>query len=116
MIEEIKKEIEEAIEEAIEDGQPYVYNETLNSILDKYNNQQEYKWKCDICGTGFNNFQAQGFDNKIYCPLCYFKKELTNYKNAWEDLYNKNLMLKTPNMKLLQLEMQELEQKYDLGE
>ena len=32
MVEEIKKEIEEAIE----DGQPYVYNETLNAILDKY--------------------------------------------------------------------------------
>lgn len=33
------------------------------------------KWKCDICGTEFENFHAQGFDNKIYCPLCYFKKE-----------------------------------------
>ncbi len=32
------------------------------------------KWKCEICGSGFDNFQAQGFDNKIYCPLCYFKK------------------------------------------
>lgn len=33
------------------------------------------KWKCEICGSDFNNFHAQGFDNKIYCPLCYFKKE-----------------------------------------
>lgn len=32
------------------------------------------KWKCEICGNRFDNFQAQGFDNKIYCPLCYFKK------------------------------------------
>lgn len=32
------------------------------------------KWKCEICGSGFENFHAQGFDNKIYCPLCYFKK------------------------------------------
>ncbi len=32
------------------------------------------KWKCEICGSGFDNFRAQGFDNKIYCPLCYFKK------------------------------------------
>ena len=32
------------------------------------------KWKCEICGNGFDNFQAQEFDNKIYCPLCYFKK------------------------------------------
>ena len=33
------------------------------------------KWKCEICGKEFDNFHAQGFDNKIYCPLCYFKKE-----------------------------------------
>lgn len=33
------------------------------------------KWKCEICGNEFENYHAQGFDNKIYCPLCYFKKE-----------------------------------------
>lgn len=33
------------------------------------------KWKCEICGTEFKNFHAQGFEGKIYCPLCYFKKE-----------------------------------------
>lgn len=33
------------------------------------------KWKCEVCGKGFDNFHAQGFDNKIYCPLCFFKKE-----------------------------------------
>ena len=33
------------------------------------------KWKCEICGVEFENFHAQGFDNKIYCPLCYFKRE-----------------------------------------
>lgn len=33
------------------------------------------KWKCEICGSKFKNFHAQGFDNKIYCPLCFFKKE-----------------------------------------
>ena len=33
------------------------------------------KWKCEVCGNEFENFHAQGFDNKIYCPLCYFKKE-----------------------------------------
>ncbi len=32
------------------------------------------KWKCEICDSEFENFQAQGFDNKIYCPLCYFKE------------------------------------------
>lgn len=33
------------------------------------------KWKCDICKKEFDNFHAQGFDNKIYCPLCFFKEE-----------------------------------------
>ena len=32
------------------------------------------KWKCEICGSRFENFHVQGFDNMIYCPLCYFKK------------------------------------------
>ena len=32
------------------------------------------KWKCGICGSKFDNFQAQGFEGTIYCPLCYFKK------------------------------------------
>ena len=47
------------------------------------------KWKCEICGNEFENFHAQGFDNKIYCPLCYFKKEnkelkleLSGYRQA----------------------------------
>lgn len=33
------------------------------------------KWKCEICGSEFNNFHAQGFNHKIYCPLCYFKED-----------------------------------------
>lgn len=33
------------------------------------------KWKCDICKKEFDNFHAQGFDNKIYCPLCFFKEK-----------------------------------------
>lgn len=32
------------------------------------------KWKCEICGGEFENFHAQGFNHKIYCPLCYFKE------------------------------------------
>lgn len=39
------------------------------------------KWKCEICGNKFDNFQAQGFDNRIYCPLCYFKKENQELKS-----------------------------------
>ncbi len=43
------------------------------------------KWKCEICGNEFENFHAQGFDNKIYCPLCYFKKENQELKKQLED-------------------------------
>lgn len=32
------------------------------------------KWKCEICNSEFDNFQAQGFGGTIYCPLCYFKE------------------------------------------
>lgn len=32
------------------------------------------KWKCEICNSEFDNFQAQGFNHKIYCPLCYYKE------------------------------------------
>lgn len=32
------------------------------------------KWKCEICNREFDNFHAQGFNHKIYCPLCYFKE------------------------------------------
>lgn len=42
------------------------------------------KWKCEICGSKFKNFHAQGFDNKIYCPLCFFKKENRELKEALE--------------------------------
>ena len=41
------------------------------------------KWKCEICGNEFENFHAQGFDNKIYCPLCYFKKENQELKEKY---------------------------------
>lgn len=43
------------------------------------------KWKCEICGNEFENFHAQRFDNKIYCPLCYFKKENKELKNQLEE-------------------------------
>ena len=41
------------------------------------------KWKCEICGNKFDNFHAQGFDNKIYCPLCYLKKENKELKEKY---------------------------------
>ena len=43
------------------------------------------KWKCEICEKEFENFHAQGFDNKIYCPLCYFKKENQELKKKYEN-------------------------------
>lgn len=47
------------------------------------------KWKCEICGDEFDNFYAQGFNNKIYCPLCYFKKENQELKKQLENKYEK---------------------------
>lgn len=39
------------------------------------------KWKCDICNSSFNNYQSQGFDGLVYCPLCYFKELYKREKN-----------------------------------
>lgn len=47
------------------------------------------KWKCKICEKEFENFHAQGFDNKIYCPLCYFKKE--NQQKEFIEYMNKTI-------------------------
>lgn len=52
------------------------------------------KWKCEICGSGFDNFHAQGFDNMIYCPLCYFKKLSADLQVENEKL-EKQLLSKT---------------------
>ena len=52
------------------------------------------KWKCEICGNEFDNFHAQGFDNKIYCPLCFFKKENQELKKQIEELNRKLFLTK----------------------
>lgn len=52
------------------------------------------KWKCEICGNEFDNFHAQGFDNKIYCPLCYFKKENQELKEENKQFKDNWNMLK----------------------
>lgn len=50
------------------------------------------KWKCEICGSEFENFHAQVFDSKIYCPLCYFKKKNQELKKQLKpDYYVKGL-------------------------
>ena len=52
------------------------------------------KWKCEICGVEFENFHAQGFDNKIYCPLCYFKRENQELKKQIEEYIRTEMKLK----------------------
>ena len=64
------------------------------------------KWKCEICGKEFDNFHAQGFEHKIYCPLCFFK-EKTNR------LEKENARLKENNMSM-QEEMARTWEKSDL--
>ena len=56
------------------------------------------KWKCEICGNEFDNFHAQGFDNKIYCPLCYFKKENQELKKQLEEYQLQNIDLRADIM------------------
>lgn len=69
------------------------------------------KWKCEICGSEFDNFYAQGFNNKIYCPLCFFKEEnrelnnkvelqATTLKEKDEMLNNRNGVIQTLNLRI----------------
>lgn len=44
------------------------------------------KWKCDICNTEFENFEARGFNNTIYCPLCYYKKLYKQQKEVLDKI------------------------------
>ena len=67
------------------------------------------KWKCEICEKEFENFHAQGFDSKIYCPLCFFKektnrleKENAQLKDKIKDLDNYiYASLRQPPIKIL---------------
>lgn len=59
------------------------------------------KWKCGICNSEFDNFQAQGFGGDIYCPLCYFKElyrrtklEIDRLNKEYERIYNENCKLR----------------------
>ena len=51
------------------------------------------KWKCEVCGNEFENFHAQGFDNKIYCHLCFFKRENQALKKQLEEYKATNEVL-----------------------
>lgn len=46
------------------------------------------KWKCEICNSEFDNYQAQGFNGIIYCPLCYFKELYKREKQEKDQLTN----------------------------
>lgn len=62
------------------------------------------KWKCGICNSEFDNFQAQGFGGTIYCPLCYFK-----------ELYRKNKLEIDRLNNIIKIMENYLELIYDLG-
>ena len=55
------------------------------------------KWKCEICGNEFENFHAQGFDNKIYCPLCFFKEKTNRLEKENQELKKQLEELKSTN-------------------
>lgn len=76
------------------------------------------KWKCEICGSSFDNFHAQGFDNKIHCPLCYFKRLSGNLQVENQQLKSqKNEALnyiKNYNSMELRYQNEEVKQKLDI--
>ena len=64
------------------------------------------KWKCEICGKGFDNFHAQGFDNKIYCPLCFFKEKTNRLEKENARLKDKLTEIKKLLMVICQMNTQ----------
>lgn len=63
------------------------------------------KWKCGICGSEFENYHAQGFDDIIYCPLCYFKEIYKREQKKTKLLQNQ--------LQQKEKEIQDLKQKND---
>jgi len=92
MLEEIKKEIENYTLHLVEPIAISTVREQIFEILDKYQDKEIDKTK---------------FINEFL--------EANPWKKMWEELKDKNLLLATPNMKLLRISMQELEQKYNIG-
>lgn len=57
-------------------------------------------WKCEICGKEFDNFHAQGFDNKVYCPLCFFKEKTNRLEKIRTQLKEENKRLEENNLSM----------------
>ena len=62
------------------------------------------KWKCEICGNEFENFHAQGFEHKIYCPLCFFKEKTNRLEKENERLKEQVQDLKADYGTIAQIE------------
>lgn len=71
------------------------------------------KWKCEICGKEFDNFQAQGFDNKVYCPLCFFK-EKTNRLEKIRTQLKEDLKNEKGKVKSLKIALQKRAEERDV--
>ena len=62
------------------------------------------KWKCEICEKEFDNFHAQGFEHKIYCPLCFFKEKTNRLEKENERLKEQVQDLKADYGTIAQIE------------
>jgi hypothetical protein len=73
------------------------------------------KWKCEICGSKFKSFHAQSFNNKIYCPLCYFKRKTELLVNENQKIKNviKQIGFEPDEIAFLQQENAELKKQLE---
>ena len=67
-----------------------------------------------LSNTNYTHFSDEDCLKNILEILDKYNNQ-SNYKSAWNRLKERNLLLRTPNMRLLTHEMEELEQKYNLG-
>ena len=128
MIEEIKKEIKKTFyidEDDMHFEKANINIDSLFEILDKYKDK-EIKFEDGSSKYAIVKVPELKIEDgsSRYAIVKVPELKIENiknynnqpdYKSAFEELKHKNLILKTPNMKLLNLEMQELENKYNLG-
>ena len=86
--------------------------ERLNNIINELEkeNEQLKEGINKIDEDEFDNFHAQGFDNKIYCPLCYFKKENQELYYYCSTDFERNIVL---IIKKAQEQLKEKQKKID---